>query len=411
MKPFFNVQSVEAVQAMAGDAAALPAETALVEQAMGRTLATNLQAPHDLPGFTRSTMDGFAVRARDTFGCSETQPAYLELRGEVVMGQPPEFTVEPGHCAEIFTGGMLPSGADAVLMVEHTRMAGDTKVEAAKSVAPGDNILGPTDDAAQGQILLRAGHGLRAQDIGLMAALGIESVSVVRRPRVAIISTGDEVVPISTIPSPGQVRDVNTYTLDQLVRQAGGDPRVMGLAPDDRGALQEVVGQALDACEVVLLSGGSSVGTRDLTSEVFQSFPKAELLVHGVAVSPGKPFIWVRAGDKHMLGLPGQVASCMVSFYVLVEPLLEAMLGRTPQAFRRFGRLQAELARNIPSTPGREDYIRARISSNNGTALIEPVFGKSGLITTLVQGQGLVRIPADSEGLYQGQTVEMLLFP
>ena len=411
MKPFFNVQSVAAVQALAGQATVLNAEQTATTAAAGRTLAKDLTAPHDLPGFSRSTMDGFAVRARDTFGCSETQPAYLELCGEVVMGQAPDFTVKPGHCARIFTGGMLPAGADAVLMVEHTRPAGDSTVEAAKSVAPGDNILGPADDAAQGQVLLRAGHELRAQDIGLMAALGIETPNVIQRPKVAIVSTGDEVVPISGDPGPGQVRDVNTYTLDQLVRQAGAEPLVMGLAPDDRAALQEVVGRALETGDVVLLSGGSSVGTRDLTSEVFQSFPKAELLVHGVAVSPGKPFIWVRAGQKHLLGLPGQVASCMVAFYVLVEPLIEAMLGRAPLAFRRFGRFKGELARNIPSTPGREDYIRARIASNNGTALIEPVFGKSGLITTLIQGQGLVRIPADSEGLYQGETVEMLLFP
>lgn len=411
MKPFFNVQSVAAVQTLAGEAPVLGAEDAPLAACAGRTLATDLAAPHDLPGFTRSTMDGFAVRARDTFGCSETQPAYLELSGEVVMGQTPDFTVEQGQCARIFTGGMLPAGADAVLMVEHTRMAGDTTLEAAKSVAPGDNILGPTDDAAQGQVLLHAGHELRPQDIGLMAGLGIESAGVIRRPRVAIISTGDEVVPISEAPGPGQVRDVNTYTLEQLVRRAGGDPRVMGLVPDDRPALEATVGQALKSCDLVLLSGGSSVGTRDLTAEVFESFPKAELLVHGVAVSPGKPFIWVRAGEKHLLGLPGQVASCMVAFHVLVEPLLEAMLGRPPLAFRRFGRIKGELARNIPSTPGREDYIRAKLASNNGTAMIEPVFGKSGLITTLVQGHGLVRIPADSEGLYQGETVEMLLFP
>jgi molybdopterin molybdotransferase len=411
MKPFFNVCDVSQVHALAGELAPLPLESVELSQALGRTLAAPLTAPADLPGFIRSTMDGFAVRSADTFGAGETSPGYLEIVGEVLMGREPDFSLAPGQAARIGTGGMLPAGADAVVMVEHTRLLDQTSLEVAASVAPGAHTLGPTDDAARGQELLPAGHCLRPQDLGLLAALGQQEIAVVRRPRVGIVSTGDEVVPVSASPAPGQVRDVNTFTLAAQVTASGGEPMALGLVPDDAGAIKEATARSLESCDLTLLSGGSSVGVRDLTSEVFLSFPGAELLVHGVAVSPGKPFLWVRAEAGQLIGLPGQVASCLVAFYLLVEPILERLHGRPARPFTRFARVPAVLSRNLPSTPGREEYVRVAATQQDGQWRAEPLFGKSGLLTTLIQGQGLVRVPKDSEGLDAGDPVEIMLFP
>ncbi|MGD8563098.1 MAG: molybdopterin molybdotransferase MoeA [Desulfarculaceae bacterium] len=412
MKPFFNVMSVSQVHQLAARISPLDSESVALDQGLDRTLSRDFQAPQDLPGFTRSTMDGYAVRSRDTFGASETSPAYLTVAGQVIMGQAPLFKLSPGQCARIGTGGMLPQGSDAVIMVEHTRNLDDSSIEAVKSVAPGTNLLGATDDAARGQVLLQAGHRLRTQDLGLLAALGREPVMVQRRPRVGIISTGDEVVPIQAEPGPGQVRDVNTYTLAAQVAQAGGVAVPLGLVGDSAAEIRAAAAASLEDCDLTLLSGGSSVGVRDLTAEVFMSFPGAELLVHGVGVSPGKPFIWVTTGSRHLLGLPGQVASCMIAFHLFVEPIMERLLGRQARAFTRFGLLQAKLAREVPSVPGREEYLRVSLSRDEDSGwLAQPIFGKSGLLTTLISGQGLISVPADSEGLDQGAAVEVLLFP
>ena len=411
MEQFFKVKSVAEVLALAETTPRLGTESVPTDQAPGRTLSEDFPAPHDLPGFTRSTMDGFAVRARDTFGAGEGQPAYLELCGQVAMGQKPDFGLAPGNCARIGTGGMLPQGADAVVMIEHTRMLDETTVEIIKPAAPGGNTLGPTDDAAKGQILLKAGRVIRAQDAGLLAALGLSRVSVVLKPRVGIISTGDEVVPIESEPGPGQVRDVNSHTLSAQVAQAGGEPVPLGLAPDQAEELKKLTARSKETCDLTLLSGGSSVGVRDFTVEVFTSFPGAELLVHGVAVAPGKPFIWVKAGDSHLLGLPGQVASCMVAFHLFAEPILERMLGRPARPFRLFTKAEAKLTRPAPSANGREEYIRVKVSQNGKGLVADPVFGKSGLLTTLIRGNGLLRIPARSEGLYEGDLGRVFIFP
>ena len=260
-------------------------------------------------------------------------------------------------------------------------------------------------------MLLSAGQVIRPQDAGLLAALGKSRVRVVRKPRVGIISTGDEVVPIEAEPGPGQVRDVNTHTLSAQVAQAGGEPVPLGLAPDQAEALKKLTAQSKETCDLTLLSGGSSVGVRDFTVEVFTSFPEAELLVHGVAVAPGKPFIWVKAGDSHLLGLPGQVASCMVAFHIFAEPILERMLGRPAKPFRLFTKAEARLARPAPSVNGREEYIRVKVSHNGQGLVAEPIFGKSGLLTTMIRGNGLMRIPARSEGLYQGDLASVFVFP
>ena len=411
MKPFFQVQPLAQVHARAAAIAPGPVERVELADAHGRSLAADICAPADLPGFVRATMDGYAVRGRDTFGAGETSPVYLNHGGEIAMGEVPTLRVTRGSCARIGTGGMLPAGADAVVMVEHTRALADGSVEVTCPVAPGGHVLGADDDARAGQLMLSAGQRLRPQDIGLLAALGIVQVQVHVQPRVAILSTGDEVVAIDAALRPGQVRDVNSHSLAAQIRAAGGVPVACGLVGDDGDALRRAVQAALPHCDLLLLSGGSSMGVRDLTAEVFLSFPGAEMWVHGVAVAPGKPFIWVAADAGHLLGLPGQVTSCMVAFHLFVEPMLERMLGRPALAFGRFGHQGATLTRSLPSVSGREEFVRVRMNSTAGGWQAEPLFGKSGLIRTLVQGDGLVRVPADSEGLDEGTVVEVLRFP
>ncbi len=411
MKPFFEVQTLEQVLARAADIAPLPAEEVPLEQAAGRTLAHDLRAPHDLPGFDRATMDGYAVQARDSFGASEGAPGYLTLVGEVRMGETPDFDLGPSQCARIGTGGMLPGGADAVVMVEHTRQLEQDLVEVSRSVAPGGHVVGKADDAARGQTLLPAGSTLRAQDVGLLAALGVARPMLRRRPRVGIISSGDEVVPVEGDAAPGQVRDVNSHTLAAQVRGAGGHPEALGLVTDDEAALRAAVERSAERCDLTLISGGSSVGTRDLTARVFTAFSDSELLVHGVSVAPGKPFIWVRAGERQLLGLPGQVTSCVIAFHLFVEPMMERLLGRPAEPFVRFPRARARLTRNLPGAPGRASFVRVRLTGPEDQREAEPLLGKSGLLHTLTRAHGLVQVPLGHEGLDQGAEVTVLLFP
>ena len=411
MKPFFQVQPLTDVHARAAAIAPGRVERVGLAEAAGRSLAVDLCAPADLPGFARATMDGYAVRGRDTFGAAETSPVYLTLAGEIAMGEVPTLKLVAGQCARIGTGGMMPAGANAVVMVEHTRALADGSVEVTQPVAPGGHMLGADDDAHAGERMLTAGQRLRPQDVGLMAALGRSQVQVYRQPRVAILSTGDEVVPIDATLRPGQVRDVNSHSLAAQVRAAGGLPVPCGLVGDDREALKGAVAGALPHCDLLLLSGGSSMGVRDLTAEVFLGFPGAEMWVHGVAVAPGKPFIWVAADAGHLLGLPGQVTSCMVAFHVFVEPMMERMLGRPALAFSRFGRQLATLTRSLPSVSGRTEFVRVQTFLSEDGWRAEPLFGKSGLIRTLVRADGLVVVAADSEGLDAGAAIEVLRFP
>ena len=408
---FFKVLSPEAFTTLLNGFAPLAAEIVPLGQLLHRVLATDVAAHEDLPLVDRSCMDGFAVRARDVFGASEANPAYLEQMAELSINEQPTFTLGPGQCAAIVTGGTLPQGADAVIMVEHTAALGAGTIEFRKSTAPADHVMLRGEDAQAGHTALSAGTVLRPQEIGLLAALGYEQASVHSQPRVGILSTGDELVPVAETPRPGQVRDVNSHTLAALVRTAGGIPTLYGLVRDEEQALQDALARAVSENDVVLISGGSSVGLRDLTQGAIEALPDSKILAHGVAISPGKPTILARVGPKPVFGLPGQVTSAQVVMLTFGCPLLRHLAG-DPAAFdptRRRTR-SARLARNVHSKPGREDYLRVRLehtSPDDITAI--PLLGKSGLLGTLVQAQGLVRIPADSEGLEAGAAVDVWL--
>ncbi|WP_054030538.1 molybdopterin molybdotransferase MoeA [Desulfatitalea tepidiphila] len=406
MKPFFDVMDIDAVLALKARFEPVGAARIALEQALGRFLAEDLVADRDLPGFDRATMDGYAVRAASTYGASEGNPAYLNLVGAVGMGRTPDHRVGPGQASRIATGGMLPEGADAVVMIEHAEAVDDTTLEVYRSVAPGQHMVARDEDAARGEVLLPAGRRLRAQEIGLLAACGHTSVRVFDVPRVGIISTGDEVVPVTAEPAPGQVRDVNAYTLAALVAQAGGAPERYGIVKDRYEDLLDVCRRALAEKRMVLVSGGSSVGTRDLTEAVLSALSESSILVHGVSISPGKPTILARCGTKAFWGLPGHVTSAMVVFMVLVRPFLIHIGGGTGETPVR---VRARLARNVASAQGRVDYVRVRLAEKEGQLWAEPILGASGLIRTMIAADGLMAVDLNSEGLERGAEVEVLL--
>ncbi len=407
---FFRLKTIEELIAIMEDLQVLDQEAVPLDTAYGRTLARDVGAGEDLPGFRRSAMDGFAVRAKDTFGATESLPALLEITGEVSMGRVPEVEVGAGQAVRIATGGMLPPGADAVVMIEYCHCLDQRTIEVARAVSPLENVIQPDDDVRRGETVLTRGSLLRPQDVGVLAGLGLTEVAAVRRPRVAVLSTGDEVVPVERAPGPGEVRDVNSHTLAAFCRSLGAVPVVLGLAPDRFESLREKAELGLQKADSLWISGGSSVGTRDMTVQVMESFPGMEILAHGVSISPGKPTIFARMGAKTVWGLPGHAASALVVAEVLLSPFIRRLAGEAHWPSPRIPGVEAELARNIESAQGRDDFIRVRLISVERRLVAEPLFGKSGLISPLVEADGLVRVDRFTEGLYQGSVVEVMPF-
>lgn len=407
---FFKVKTPEEVIEILNGFGPISMETIPISEALTRILSSEVVSEEDMPGFSRSSMDGYAVRAKDTFGASDSLPAFLELAGEVVMGREPEGSVVSGKVMRISTGGMIPDGADAVVMLEYCHSIDEKTIEVSRTVAPLENVIGKGDDFRKGDVIFKKGAVLRPQDIGLLAGLGMQNISVYKKPKVGIISTGDEVIPIDQKPEPGQVRDINSYTLSAFCLQAGAVPVNMGLCKDNFEEMRKKAGKVLEDCDTVLISGGSSVGSRDMTVKVLESFEGMELLVHGIAISPGKPTIIARIGRKAVFGLPGHVASAMVVAEIFLKPFLARLAGKIRASGDVRQSLQAKLERNVESTGGRDDYIRVKLRERDGKLFAEPVFGKSGLISTLVEADGLVKIDRNTEGLYKGQTVSVMLF-
>ncbi len=407
MKEFFKVTDLRRVLGYAADFPKVETQDIPLVESMGRILIQDINADIDLPDFMRSTMDGYAVRASSTFGASEANPAYLTVKGSVPMGATPDFSIGAGEAAGISTGGMLPKGADSVVMIEHTETVDKTTIEVYRSVAPAQNILEKGEDFKKGSVLVPAGKQVRSQEIGLLAAFGIETVTVYKKPVIGIISTGDEVVSIKDIPDSGQIRDINTYTLAGLVEKSGAVPITYGIVQDDFDDLFEKCSSALEQSDMVLISGGSSMGARDYTIEVFSALPESEILVHGISISPGKPTILARSQNRAIWGLPGQVTSTMVVFEIVVKPFIEHIAGFIPEHNRHFN-LMARLARNVSSTQGRADYVRVKLSQKDGVLWAEPVLGKSGLINTMVKADGLIEIGLNTEGLDEGVQVEVI---
>ena len=405
MKPFLKLQSVDEILRIIFGLPVLPAEITPLEAACGRRAAKAFYAPHDLPGFRRSTMDGYAVIARDVFGASESNPALLQVTASCQMGKLPEFTLTHGQAAQIFTGAPMPAGADAVVMVEHTREAGRGQIEVGRSIAPGDHVIEADEDAAKGQEIIPAGKLLRPQEIGILAAFGAHEVETPRRPRVAIISTGDEIVPLDAPLSPGQIRDVNSWSLEAVCKGAGAITRRLGIARDEPAALREMLQEAAAEADIALVSGGSSAGMRDHAVEAFLSLPNSRILVHGAAISPGKPFILGLSGNVCLLGMPGHVTSALICARVFLEPLLHHLQGLVEPVPKPW--FDATLSRSVASAHGRRDYIRCRLLVDGGEYVAMPLLAPSSVLGGLLEADGIVICPENSEGLSKGQKVKV----
>ena len=413
MKPFFKLKSRKELQDIIKEFSPLESVNTDIAEALNHALASDIKSPEDLPPFTRSTMDGFAVRAADTFGASETQPALFEVAGEVRMGCAPDsISLKPGQAARIWTGGELPRGSDAVVMVEYTEAIDASTIEVSRAVSPQENTVLKGEDVKKDSVVLARGRRLRPQELGLLAGLGISGVPVYRQPVVAVISTGDELVPADSPPQRGKIRDINSTSLCALVKIAGGIPVHTGIVNDSRQGLTRACLEALDLpADVVLVSGGSSVGQRDYTIEAFKAVENSSIMAHGVSVRPGKPTILAKAGKKALVGLPGHVASALVVFCLFIYPLLKRFQGFSLPEDLYLPEITARITRNYPSQPGREEYLRVSLKGDTQLPDAEPIFGKSGLIYPMVRADGLLVIPRDSEGLYAGDRARVMLLP
>ncbi len=409
-KGFFRVVSTEEARARLAEIRPVGTESVAVAQAAGRVLARKVASPIDLPHFDRAVMDGYAVRSADTFGASESQPAYLRLVGTIEMGQEARDPLPPACAARIATGGMLPPEADAVVMVEYTEETPDGLLEVRRSVAPWENVQRVGEDVRRGTLLFEVGHRLRPIDLGALTGVGITQMRVFRRPRVALLCTGDEIVSPEVRPRPGQVRNVNEYSLLAMIEQEGAKVTNLGIVRDSAPALRGALEEAIAHHDAVLLSGGSSVGAKDVALAVLMSFPRSKVRFHGISVAPGKPTLFALCSGKPVLGLPGHPQSALVIFQIFGAPFLRILGGERPEfAFRWRARTNAVLAQGVPSQPGREDYVRVRLHEQEGTCVAVPVPGKSASVFNLIHADGLIRIPAHAEGLEAGSPVEVLL--
>ncbi|MBT3320981.1 MAG: molybdopterin molybdenumtransferase MoeA [Anaerolineae bacterium] len=390
----------------------LATETIDTDSALGRITATDLRAPHALPEFPRSTVDGFAVKARDTYGASDSLPAYLNLIGECPMGATPDLEITPTTTAIIHTGGMLPKGADAVVMLEYTQTV-ENEIEILRAVADGENVIRIGEDVVKDALIKPKGSPIRPAEVGGLMALGFTQVEVAQHPKIGIISSGDEVVHPEKRPQPGQVRDINSYTLSTLVEKYGGEAVGYGIVADNMDAMKVAISRALNECEMVLVTAGSSASARDMTAAAIDELGEPGVLVHGVNTRPGKPTILGVCDGKAVIGLPGNPVSALVNGYVFVAPLVRRLLGLYTEELRPS--VSAKLTVNLSSQAGREDWIPIKLAperseaQSKGGFLAEPIFGKSNLIFTLVSADGLLKISADATGLSAGEMVDVIL--
>ena len=388
----------------------LKGETIPLNEAFDRVLSDPVNSPEDLPAAARSTMDGFAVHAADTFGASQSVPCYLNITGEVKMGSEPVMVVEKGCCFKIPTGGLLPPGADSVVMLEHTVPVDDTMIEIVKGIGSGTNLIQQGEDIIKNSEALPAGHLLRPQDLGLLAGIGIAKVTVAKKISVGIVSTGDEIIPYTETPQPGQIRNINSITLAGMIKRAGGRYTDYGIVSDQRKIFFPALKKAVEENDIVLFSGGSSVGARDLGEEAVETLGPPGVFVHGVALKPGKPILMGLSGTTPVFGLPGHPVSALVCFDLFIKPAIHKLSGIIYSDENPQPAIPAILARNINSAPGRRDIVRVKLQFNNNTWTAHPIMGKSGSISTLSRAHGYFFIDEDSQGISEETAVEVYLY-
>lgn len=406
---FFKVKTVEETFAQIDEMIPTIQQTDIraLEDALHYILAEPVVAKENVPGFDRSTVDGYAVRAADTYGSSESMPGFLTLVGEVKMGEMAEIPVGMGEAIYVPTGGMLPPNSDSVIMIEHCEDV-EGLLNTYKQVAPGENVIRMGDDIKEEEVLLQAGTKLRPQELGAIASLGISKVKVYRRVKIAYLSSGDEIVPFETKTLQiGQIRDINHLTIAGLAKEWDIEVMYGGIVKDQFDVFQKKARELYDQADCLILSGGSSVGAKDYTTDVIQSLGEPGVFVHGISIKPGKPTILAVGNGKPIIGLPGHPASAMIIFRLFGERILKKLTGE--KLDHKPDRIFARITKNIPSSPGRSDYIRVRLVEQDGEWWAEPIIGKSGLITTLVKSDGIVEIISAKEGIAQGEYVPVIV--
>jgi len=390
----------------------LRTENIKLDNALDRILAEDIFSPVNLPPFSRSTVDGYAVKAVDTAGASASMPTYLDIIGSVEIGKNTELKLKGGQAAAIPTGGMIPKEADAVLMIEDTEMIAENMIESFKSLAVGENIVQKAEDIAQGELLFKKGHKIMARDIGALAGLGITEFKVFNKAKISVISTGDELISAEAEAKAGQIRDINSYSITSYLNKIGGDAKKVGIIKDEFNSLKEALKKELDQ-DLVLISGGSSVGIKDMTIELLNSLGEPGVLLHGLAIKPGKPTILAVIEGTIVIGLPGHPASAWTVNNILAAEIVRVLNGAKEAA--EIGSenqkylIKAKLTRNLVSDKGREEYIPVKIIKKNDKLFAEPLLAKSSLITNLAYGDAMLKIPRNQEGKDKGEIVELTL--
>jgi molybdopterin molybdotransferase len=377
--------------------------------ATGRALSKDLICPRDVPSFDRSAVDGYAIRAEDVYGASETNPIVLSVKGISRVGNPPPEILAKREAMKIATGAPIPHGADAVVMVEFTEITGPGKVEVYRSLTPGENVSAKGEDVKEGQLILRAGTFLKPQDIGIIAALGLPRVEVSRKPVIAVLSTGNELVDLGSETPSGKIVDSNRPTLLAMVEASGAEPVDLGIAPDERNSIIACIEKGLAQADVILASGGTSVGERDLLPDVVNSLGEPGVIVHGIAMRPGRPVALCAVKGKPIVLLPGFPVAAMIAFDVFVEPIIMRMLGASTRLCAR-ATVKAEALRRVPSSPGNRSFVRVLVMKSGERTVFEPIRSTgSGVISSMVKANGMLVIPENKEGVEEGEMVNVVL--
>ncbi len=388
--------------------ALLADEIAVLLEAYNRVLAEDAVSTLDIPPFNRSTMDGYAVKSEDTFGADENQPAKLKVVGAVAAGEQPTLVLRKGEAVEIVTGAPIPEGADAVVMIEDTERE-DDDLQVFVTVAANENVMKLGADVKKGDVIFKKGQVLGSSEVGVLAAMGLTSVKVLRIPMVAVLSTGGEVTEPGKPLPPGKIYDINSYSLSTAVVECGGKPVYFGVVPDDKAALHKAMVTALASADMVITSGGVSVGPRDYTPQIVDSLGKPGIVVCGIAVKPGKPTTIGFVGEKPVFSLPGNPTSALLIFYLLARPIILQLAGR-PLAQMKI--VKAVAGAKMFSAKGRRTFVMVKLMFDDSCRLIaQPVeTGAAGAITTLAKADGFVEIPENEQFVDTNQEVAVALF-
>lgn len=375
--------------------------------ATNRIVSEDVVSNMDIPPFSRSAVDGYAVKAEDTYGAEENKPVTLNIAGEVSVGEYPELELKKADTVEIVTGAPIPKGANAVVMVENTQKKENTLL-IYRAVTQDENVMKQGTDIKKGDNVLKAGQFLGASEIGVLAAIGINYIKVQRTPIVAVISTGAEITEPGKKLTLGKIYDINAYSLSAAVLQSGGKPAYMGVIPDDEIALNKALKQALDSSDMIITSGGVSVGPRDYTPKIVNSLGKPGVILSGIAVKPGKPTTVALIGKKPVFSLPGHPASALLIFYLLVKPIIESLAGEKELLEKT---VKANLSTRLFSAKGRKTFVTVKLSRDKNQRLIaDPIqTGASGAITTLSKADGFIEIPANQQFIDSNEIVKVTL--